>query len=60
VASPGRIAALAGIDPNNPTHFAPPPFDDALRRFYRDDHLQPWFAQGRTSQGLALAVGRVA
>lgn len=42
---PGRIAALAGIDPQNPTQFAPPPQDDRLRGFYRDDPVQPWFAR---------------
>jgi len=42
---PGRIAALAGIDPMNPTQFAPPPLDDQLRAFYRDDPA--WFLQLR-------------
>jgi hypothetical protein len=41
----GRLAALAGIDPQNPTQPALPPLDDSLRRFYRDDAVQPWFVQ---------------
>lgn len=41
----GRLAALAGIDPQNPTRLAPPPLDDHLRGFYRDDPMQPWFVQ---------------
>ena len=40
-----RLAALMGVDPENPTQLAPPPLDDQLRGFYRDDPLQPWFAQ---------------
>jgi hypothetical protein len=43
----GRLAALAGLDPQNPTQPAPPPLDDQLRGFYRDDPAQPWFAQLR-------------
>jgi hypothetical protein len=31
------IAALAGVDPQNPDQPARSPFDDQLRRFYRDD-----------------------
>jgi hypothetical protein len=42
----GRLAALMGVDPENPTQLAPPPLDDQLRGFYRDDPSQPWFAQG--------------
>jgi len=42
----GQIAALAGINLQDPTQFAPPPLDDGLRG-YRDDGLQPWFVQGR-------------
>ena len=42
----GRLAALMGVDPENPTQLAPPPLDDQLRGFYRDDPLQPWFVQG--------------
>jgi hypothetical protein len=42
---PGRIAALAGIDPRNPGQFAPSPLDDQLRAFYRDDPA--WFLQLR-------------
>jgi hypothetical protein len=41
------IAALAGIDPQNPNRPAPPAQDDALRGFYRDDLVQPWFVRGR-------------
>jgi hypothetical protein len=41
----GRLAALAGIDPQNPTQPALPPLDDSLRGFYRDDAVQPWFVQ---------------
>jgi hypothetical protein len=44
---PGRIAALAGIDPQNPNQFALPPLDDELRAFYRDDPVQPWTLQWR-------------
>jgi len=43
----GRIAALAGIDPQNPNQFAQPPLDDQLRGFYRDDPTQPWLLQRR-------------
>jgi hypothetical protein len=38
---PGRLIALGGIDPQNPTQPAPSPLDDQLRGFYRDDPLQP-------------------
>jgi hypothetical protein len=38
----GRLTALAGINPQNPERFAPPPQDDVLRGFYRDDPKQPW------------------
>jgi hypothetical protein len=41
----GRFAALAAIDPQNPTQPAPPPLDHQLRGFYRDDPVQPWFVQ---------------
>ena len=41
----GRLAALMGVDPENPTQLAPPPLDDQSRGFYRDDPLQPWFVQ---------------
>jgi hypothetical protein len=41
----GRIAALVGIDRQDPTMLAPP-LDDGLRGFYRDDPLQPWLVQG--------------
>jgi hypothetical protein len=41
----GRLTALAGLDPQNPTQPASPPLDDQL--FYRDDPAQPWFAQLR-------------
>jgi hypothetical protein len=39
------IAVLAGVDPENPTQFAPPPQDDGLRDFYRD--VPAWFPQAR-------------
>jgi hypothetical protein len=39
----GRLAALAGVDPQNPTQAAPPP-DDPLLEFYRD-RIQRWFVQ---------------
>ena len=43
--SPGNladwIAALAGVDRQNPNQFAPPPLDDGLRDFYRNDPTQP-------------------
>jgi hypothetical protein len=41
----GRLAVLAGIDPRGPTQLAPPPLDDQLRGFYRDDPMQPWFVR---------------
>jgi hypothetical protein len=41
----GRMAALMGVDPQNPDQLAPPPQDDALRGLYRDDSLQPWTLQ---------------
>jgi murein DD-endopeptidase MepM/ murein hydrolase activator NlpD len=41
----GWIAALAGIDPQNPNRFAPTPQNDQLRGFNRNDPLQPWFAR---------------
>jgi hypothetical protein len=41
----GRLAASMGIDPSNPDQFAPPPQDDELRGFYRDDPTQPWFVR---------------
>jgi hypothetical protein len=41
----GRVAALAGIDPQNPAQLAPPPLDDQPRGYYRDDPVQPWFVQ---------------
>jgi hypothetical protein len=41
----GRLAALTGLDPQNPTQPAPPPLDDQLRGFYRDDPVEPWFVQ---------------
>jgi hypothetical protein len=37
----GRIAALMGVDPQNPDRLAPPQ-DDELRAFYRDYPAQPW------------------
>jgi hypothetical protein len=41
----GRFAASMGIDPLNPDRFAPPPQDDELRGYYRDDPAQPWFVR---------------
>jgi hypothetical protein len=41
----GRLAAMAGLDPQNAAQPAPLPLDDQLRGFYRDDPVQPWFAQ---------------
>ena len=35
-----------GVDPEIRTQLAPPPLDDQLRGFYRDDPLQPRFVQG--------------
>jgi hypothetical protein len=43
----GRLMAMAGIDPLNPNQLAPPPPDDELRAFYRDDPAQPWTLQRR-------------
>jgi hypothetical protein len=39
----GRLAALMGVDPQNPDQLAPPP--DELRAFYRDNPAQPWTLQ---------------
>jgi hypothetical protein len=44
---PGRLAALAGIDPQDPSQLVPPPLDEQLRGFYRDDPIRPWFVQRR-------------
>jgi hypothetical protein len=41
---PGRLAALPGVDPQNPGQLAPPPSDDDLRAFYGDPG-QAWFLQ---------------
>jgi len=41
------IAALAGVNPQNPTQPASPPQDGELRGFYRDEPLQPWTLQRR-------------
>jgi hypothetical protein len=41
----GRLMAVAGVDPLNPNQLAPPPQDDELRAFYRDDPAQPWTLQ---------------
>lgn len=45
----GRLAdwmtTMAGVDPRNPNQFAPPPLDDGLRDFYRDDPA--WLLQLR-------------
>jgi hypothetical protein len=43
----GRLAALMGVDPQNPTQPALPPLDDGLRGFYRDDPMQPRTLQRR-------------
>jgi hypothetical protein len=40
----GRLVALAGVDPKDPTQL-PPPLDDHLLGFYRDNPMQPWFVQ---------------
>jgi hypothetical protein len=40
----GRLAALLGVDPQNPDRLAPPPSDDALRAFYGDPR-QAWILQ---------------
>jgi hypothetical protein len=37
----GRMAALMGVNPQNPDQLAPPPQDDELRAFYRDNPAQP-------------------
>jgi hypothetical protein len=39
------VASLAGVAPLNPTQSAPPPLDDGLHDFYRDDPA--WFLQLR-------------
>ena len=41
----GRLMAVAGVDPLNANQLAPPPQDDELRAFYRDDPAQPWTLQ---------------
>jgi hypothetical protein len=41
----GRLMAVAGVDPLNPNQLAPPPQDDELRAFYRDNPAQPWTLQ---------------
>jgi hypothetical protein len=41
----GRLAVLAGIDPQDPTQPAPPPLDGQPRGFYRDGPIKPWFVQ---------------
>jgi hypothetical protein len=41
----GRLAALMGVDPQNPDQLAPLPQDDELRAFYRDNPAQPWTLQ---------------
>jgi hypothetical protein len=38
----GRLAALMGVDPQNPDQPAPAQQDDDLRAFYRDNPAQPW------------------
>jgi hypothetical protein len=39
----GRLAALMGVDPQNPDQLVPPP--DELRALYRDNPAQPWTLQ---------------
>jgi len=39
----GRLAALMGVDPQNPDQLAPP--QDELGAFYRDNSAQPWTLQ---------------
>jgi hypothetical protein len=41
----GRMAALMGVDLQNPDQLAPPPQDNELRAFYRDNPAQPWTLQ---------------
>jgi hypothetical protein len=41
----GRLAALMGVAPQNPDQLAPPPPDDKLRPFYRDNPAQQWTLQ---------------
>jgi hypothetical protein len=41
----GRLAALMGVGPQNPDQLAPPPQDDELRAFYRDNPAQQWTLQ---------------
>jgi len=42
---PGRIAALAGIDPDDPTRFARQPGDAELNSFVGDGPFPPWTLQ---------------
>jgi hypothetical protein len=39
------LAALMGVDPQNPNQLAPPPQDDELRAFDRDNPAQQWTLQ---------------
>jgi hypothetical protein len=41
----GRLAERMGVDPQNPDKLAPPPQDNELRAFYRDNLAQPWTLQ---------------
>lgn len=41
----GRMAALMGVDQQNPDQLAPLSQDDELRAFYRDNPAQPWTLQ---------------
>lgn len=41
----GMLSGLTGIDPRDPSRFAPPELDDALRGYYQDDPAQPWLVR---------------
>jgi hypothetical protein len=43
----GRMAALMGVDPQNPNQFALPPLADGLREFYRNDPMQRFVQRQR-------------
>jgi hypothetical protein len=51
----GRLAAMACVDPRNPTWLAPPPLDEQLRRFYSDDPVQPWLVQRQRQAWIGLS-----
>ena len=42
---PGRIAAIAGIDPDDPTRFARQPGEGELNSFVGDGPFPPWTLQ---------------